>query len=84
MKTLEYFLTKLIVLVCLQLLPIKELKGFERIWLNPGDKKRVEFILNPDHLSLLDQNLKRIVEPGTFEVMIGSSSKKYVLIVNLK
>jgi beta-glucosidase len=55
--------------------PVKELKGFEKVTLDPGEKKRVEFTLKPEHLSLLDQNLKKIVEPGTFEVMIGSSSK---------
>jgi beta-glucosidase len=55
--------------------PVRELKGFEKVALSPGEKKGIEFILKPQHLSLLDQNLKRIVEPGTFEVMIGSSSK---------
>jgi beta-glucosidase len=55
--------------------PVKELKGFEKVTLNPGEKGRVEFMLTPEHLSLLDQNLKRIVEPGMFEVMVGSSSK---------
>ncbi|MCE5345168.1 MAG: glycoside hydrolase family 3 C-terminal domain-containing protein [Bacteroidales bacterium] len=55
--------------------PVKELRGFEKVTLNPGEKKRVEFTLTPDHLSLLDQNLKKIVEPGIFKVMVGSSSK---------
>jgi len=35
--------------------------------------------LTPEHLSLLDQNLKRVVEPGIFEIMIGSSSKNIML-----
>jgi len=55
--------------------PVKELKGFEKVTLNPGEKERVEFTLNPESLYLLDQNLKRIVEPGIFKVMIGSSSE---------
>ncbi|HUU28693.1 MAG TPA: glycoside hydrolase family 3 N-terminal domain-containing protein [archaeon] len=55
--------------------PVKELKGFRKIALGPGEKKTVEFTLTPDHLSLLDRHLERLVEPGTFEVMIGSSSK---------
>ncbi len=55
--------------------PVKELKGFEKVMLNPGEKKKVEFTLTPEHLSFLDQNLNRIVEPGMFNVMVGSSSK---------
>jgi len=55
--------------------PVKELKGFKKVTLNPGETKRVEFTLGPESLYLLDQNLKRVVEPGTFEVMIGSSSE---------
>lgn len=55
--------------------PAKELKGFKRITLNPREKKMVEFTLTPYDLSLLDLNLERIVEPGTFEVMVGGSSE---------
>jgi len=55
--------------------PVKELKGFEKVMLNPGEKKRVEFTLTPEHLSFLDQDLHRVVEPGTFSVMVGSSSE---------
>ncbi len=54
--------------------PIKELRGFEKVALNPGEKKRVEFTLGPEHLSFFDQNLNKVVEPGTFAVMVGSSS----------
>lgn len=55
--------------------PVKELKGFEKVRLNPGEKQRVEFIIKPEHLSFLDRNLERVVEPGIFEVMVGSSSE---------
>jgi beta-glucosidase len=55
--------------------PIKELKGFKRVALEPGEKQTVEFILTPDQLSLINQDMKRVVEPGIFEVMIGSSSE---------
>ena len=55
--------------------PIKELKGFKRITLNPGRTKTVEFTLTPYHLYLLNRNMQRVVEPGTFEVMIGGSSE---------
>ena len=53
--------------------PVMELKGFARVGLEPGQKKTVVFRLTPELLSLYDRNLERIVEPGQFKVMIGSS-----------
>ena len=53
--------------------PITELKGFEKISLDPGEQKTVSFQLTPYDLSLLNMAMERVVEPGTFEVMIGSS-----------
>ncbi len=50
------------------------LRGFERITLNPGEKKTVRFTLHPDDLALLDKNMNWVVEPGAFEVQVGSSS----------
>ena len=50
------------------------LRGFERITLLPGETKTVNFTLHPDDLSLFDKNMNWVVEPGEFEVMIGSSS----------
>ena len=55
--------------------PVKELKGFEKVNLQPGEKKRIEFTLTPEHLSFLDQDLHWVVEPGMFSVMVGSSSE---------
>jgi len=55
--------------------PVRELKGFEKVMLNPGEKTSVEFTLTSDQLSFLDQSLNRIVEPGIFSVMVGSSSE---------
>jgi beta-glucosidase len=52
-----------------------ELRGFERIPLQPGEKKSVKFILHPDDLALLDKNMNWTVEPGTFQVWIGASSE---------
>lgn len=52
-----------------------QLRGFERITLNPNEKKTVNFILKPDDLKLLDKKMNWVVEPGTFEVLIGSSSE---------
>jgi len=53
--------------------PTKELRGFERVTLNPGEKKTVRFTLGPDALSLIDRQMKRVVEPGRFEVMVGTN-----------
>jgi beta-glucosidase len=55
--------------------PVMELKGFERVTLAPGESKDVRFTLGPEHLRMLDKDLKWIVEPGAFRIMIGSSSK---------
>ena len=52
-----------------------QLRGFERIALNVGEKKTIEFTIKPDDLKLLDKKMKWIVEPGTFEIQIGSSSE---------
>lgn len=51
-----------------------QLRGFERITLQPGETKNVHFTLHPDDLSLLDRNMHRVVEPGDFEILMGSSS----------
>ena len=53
---------------------MKVLRGFERITLNPGETKKVTFILTPQDLGLWDKNNKFVVEPGMFKVMIGAAS----------
>lgn len=55
--------------------PVIELKGFQRISLEPGETKIVTFEINPEMLSMLDKNLNKVVEPGNFRIMIGASSK---------
>ncbi len=55
--------------------PVKELKGFKRITLQPGEAKRVTFHLSMDQLAFYDHAMRLIVEPGTVEVMVGSSSE---------
>lgn len=52
----------------------KTLKGFERIGLEPGEKKRVRMTLTPKDLSLLDAAMQRVVEPGEFDILVGASS----------
>jgi beta-glucosidase len=54
--------------------PIIELKAFKRIALQPGETKTVEFTITPDKLWFYDLNMKRVVEPGTFDIMVGPSS----------
>lgn len=54
--------------------PIKELKGFEKVWLKPGETKTVQFDITPDRLAFFDINMDYVVEPGEFEIMIGNSS----------
>ncbi|WP_374951444.1 glycoside hydrolase family 3 N-terminal domain-containing protein [Mucilaginibacter sp.] len=56
-----------------------DLRGFERVSLNPGEKKTVRFTLHPDDLALLDKNMNWTVEPGTFQVWIGQSSEEIKL-----
>jgi len=54
--------------------PLKELKGFQRIHLRAGESKRVEFDLGPEELALWNKQMKRVVEPGSFEILVGASS----------
>jgi beta-glucosidase len=55
--------------------PVMELKGFQRISLRPGESREVIFSLTPTMLTMLDRDMRRVVEPGDFRVMVGSSSK---------
>jgi len=55
--------------------PVKELKGFQRITLEPGETRPVSFPITPDHLAFYDINMKWTVESGEFEIMIGNSSR---------
>lgn len=54
--------------------PVKELKGFKRLSLSPGERKKVVFSVPVDILSFTVAGTRRVVEPGEFELMIGSSS----------
>ena len=54
--------------------PVKELKGFKKILLNPGEKKLVEFNIPFDQLSFYNLEMKKVVEPGTFTVFVGRNS----------
>jgi len=54
--------------------PVKELKGFQRVTLQPGEKRRVEFVLGPEHLGFWNREMRYVVEPGEFRVMVGANS----------
>lgn len=54
--------------------PVKELKDFEKIFLQPGESKELNFTINKEKLSFYNQKLQWVAEPGNFEVMIGNSS----------
>jgi len=55
--------------------PIIALKGFQKIILQPGETKEVSFIITPEMLRMLNKEMKWVVEPGEFRIMIGASSK---------
>ena len=58
--------------------PVKELRGFRRITLDPGETKTVELSLGPEELSFLNRDLRRVVEPGTFTIMVGGNSDEVI------
>ena len=55
--------------------PVMELRGFQRIRLRPNQSRDVVFQLGPRHLRMLDRAMNWVVEPGTFRIMVGASSK---------
>lgn len=55
--------------------PVQELAGFARIHLNPGEQKKVCFMLHPSQIAFLDQEMHWKIEKGAFEIRIGSSSE---------
>ena len=55
--------------------PIKQLKGFQRIFLKAGESKEISFMVGPETLKMLNGAMKWVVEPGEFRIMIGASSK---------
>ncbi|MEN6426550.1 MAG: glycoside hydrolase family 3 N-terminal domain-containing protein [Phycisphaerales bacterium] len=55
--------------------PVRELKGFRRITLTPGETKTISLEITPEHLAFYDIDMKYVVEPGEFEIMVGNSSR---------
>jgi beta-glucosidase len=56
--------------------PVMELRGFHRVGLKPGEATTVELPLGPEALAFTNAAMKRVVEPGTFDVMVGASSEQ--------
>jgi len=55
--------------------PVKELKDFQQVELEPGEQKNINFTITPEKLAFYDINMDYVTEPGTFLIMIGSSSQ---------
>jgi beta-glucosidase len=55
--------------------PVLQLAGFQRVRLAPGEERDVSFSIGPEHLRMLDRDMRWVVEPGAFRVLVGSSSK---------
>jgi beta-glucosidase len=54
--------------------PVRELRGFQRLTLQPGETRTASFTLRPDDLAFYDQRMRWVVEPGAFTVWVGTSS----------
>jgi len=59
--------------------PVLELKGFKRVHLKAGESKQVTFEITPEMLEMLNANMEKMIEPGDFRIMIGSSSRELEL-----
>ena len=55
--------------------PVLSLRGFQRVRLAPGEEREVQFEIGPDALRMLDRDLRWVVEPGGFRILVGASSK---------
>ena len=54
--------------------PVKQLVAFRRITLQPGESTRVEFELGPEAFRIWDIDMREVIEPGTFDIMVGPDS----------
>lgn len=54
--------------------PVKELKGFKKVWLEPGQSQIVRFQITPEALSFYNDHMKWVLEPGDFDIMVGTAS----------
>jgi beta-glucosidase len=54
--------------------PVKELKDFTKLLLQPGESREITFVIKKEKLSFYNQQLQWVAEPGSFDLMIGSAS----------
>ncbi len=59
--------------------PVKELRAFQRLTLEPGQTKRIRFTLYANQLGFVDRQMNFVLEPGRLELMIGTSSEEIAL-----
>ena len=59
--------------------PLQELKGFARITLEPGETRRITFVVHTDLLAIYDEDVCQVVQPGPVDVMVGNSSRNLLL-----
>jgi beta-glucosidase len=55
--------------------PVKELKGFERVTLIPGERRTLRYVLGPEAFRMWDMDMREVVEPGLFDIMAGPNSR---------
>ena len=55
--------------------PVRELKGFQKVWLDPGEEKEVSFVITEDMLKFHDINMNYRAEEGNFTIFIGGDSR---------
>ena len=55
--------------------PVKELVGFERVTLQPGESRTVDITIRANSFALWNRDMKRVVEPGEFTIMVGPNSQ---------
>ena len=55
--------------------PVKELVGFQRITLQPGETRQVDIAIEPRAFMMWDRDMERVVEPGDFTIMVGPNSE---------
>jgi beta-glucosidase len=58
--------------------PVKELKGFQRVTLQPGETRRIQFLVGAEQLGLWNREMRFVVEPGEFQVMVGANSEDVI------
>jgi beta-glucosidase len=58
--------------------PVKELKDFARVTLEPNETKQVSFKITPEKLAFYNREMRRVVEPGTFQIMVGGNSTNLI------